>query len=220
MTNLPYSSLHCSRQRENASKLPRAAVSGRERNGERNKILGAHFVTRSNYFVTSDRQLGSRRPRLSLRDATGSRRFRFDRPDSIDYTIRRFFELEKGKDGASRCVSRHSSSIELIAVCYVELNLETFRLGLDVLHPFCKLTVIRVPRCPTAPIDRHSPIRHRKVRESRCFLHRARRKNSNCGITPIPWSRILCDRRFYRPGRKSKESISDALSHCAHNGRL
>jgi len=37
-------------------------VSGRERNRERNKILGADFVTRSNYFVTSDRRSGARRP--------------------------------------------------------------------------------------------------------------------------------------------------------------
>lgn len=45
---------------------------GRERNGERNKILGADFVTRSNYFVTSDRRRSGAlsSSRLSLRDAT------------------------------------------------------------------------------------------------------------------------------------------------------
>lgn len=103
MTNLPYSSLHCSRQRENISKLPRAAVSGRERNGERNKILGAHFVTRSNYFVTSDRRLGGRRPRLSLRDATGSRRFRFDRPTASITLSGDSSNLKREKTGIAMC---------------------------------------------------------------------------------------------------------------------
>lgn len=185
MTNLPLLVADCSRQRE---KLIEAAVSGRERNRERNKILGADFVTRSNYFVTSDRRSGARRPlvyhyEMLLAAAD------FDsivRQHRLRYpTVLRPGGGREGRTKVSRCVPRHSPSIGLIAVFgWIEPR-RFVSASTSVLHPFCKLTVIRPPQCPAASIDRHSPIRHRNVGESRCFLHRARCKNSNCGITPI-----------------------------------
>lgn len=49
--------MNCSRQRENCIETAeQLCVGAAKRNGERNKILGADFVTRSNYFVTSDRR--------------------------------------------------------------------------------------------------------------------------------------------------------------------
>lgn len=90
---------------------------------ERNRILGADFVTRSNYFVTSDRRLGARRPRLSLRDATGSRRFRFDRPTASITLSGGSSNLKREKTGIAMCAGT-LPSIGLIVVYRVELSLD------------------------------------------------------------------------------------------------
>lgn len=165
----------------------------------------------------SDRQLGVRRPRLSLQDATGSSRRSFDsivRQHRLhQHRLRPPFNPEEGKM-SNRDVCRHFDRVDRRAV-------ESSRFvsaSTPVLHPFCKLTVIWLPRCPAVSIDRYSPIRHRNVRESLFPAPHAGARTLTVGLPPASYtrSRTLRDRRFHWWGRKSKESISNALSlyHC------
>lgn len=84
---------------------------------------GADFVTRSNYFVTSDRRSGTRRPLVyhywMLLAAAD-----FDRPTADDYAIRQFFdpESEKERRRYRDVCPALSPSIGLIAVFWAELS--------------------------------------------------------------------------------------------------
>lgn len=169
MTNLLYSSVHCSRQRENLSKLPSSCVSRRPRK-ERASVTKSSERISWHDRITSLRRI-ARRPRLSLRDATGSRRFRFDRPTAWitpHYPVLRPWEKGRRTRAFAGDVCR---GILLRSGLIAKLNWVRPRrfvsASTPVLHPFCKLTVRRLtlglPR--PRPIDRHSPIRHRDVGE-------------------------------------------------------
>lgn len=92
-----------------------------------------------------------------------------------------------------------------------------------VLHPFCKLTVIWLSRCPAVSIDRHSPIRHRNVRESLFPAPRAGARTLIVQdyllhlymVTHFAWSSLLL------VGTKVKRiDFQRAIAISLHNGRL
>lgn len=102
----------------------------RGRNGERGRIHGADFVTRSNYFVTNARQIGDSgacRSRLSLQDATGSSRRSFDRSVRQHRLFQPPFNPVEGKV-SNRDVCRHFDRVDRRTLC----RAEPFRLGLNV----------------------------------------------------------------------------------------
>lgn len=173
MTNLLHSScIVCVSEKTNRNCSSCADPRTRGRNGERSKIRSGFRDTIEllRYGRTSDRRLGARRPRLSLRDATGSSRCSFDSTASITPAA---FQPWRGKKVSNRDVCWHFDRVE---------SSRFVSASTPVLHPFCKLTVIRLPRCPAVPIDRYSPIRHRDVRESRFAAWRADARTLTTGL--------------------------------------
>lgn len=163
--------MHCSTSARKCAETATAVPTWRthRRMAGVTKYLKRDFVTRSNYFVTDACRIGRfgcPRSCLSLsRDATASssssrrRAVSIRTSDSIDYTNR----LSTLKREDRRYVPALRSGQSPVPLSRGVSS----RLWTPVLHPFCKLTVIQLPRCPAVPIDRHSPIRHRDVRESR-----------------------------------------------------